>query len=165
MLKLAGDCQSDQFSSDVSTDLTVSSVDKPKLTKYSRVMEGRRCYGAARDCANCLSMMRNEKCDQNSTNSCCCAECRGLELRRCTGCQVVAYCSKLCQLPDRALEDQRQGLVSDPLRQDQSPCCGAPGGSVQGLRPRQEWEVLRESRHQEQSYRQLLQRVWLPHGD
>ena len=60
-------------------------------------MEGRRCYGVARDCANCISMMRNERCDQNSTNSCSCAECRGLQLRRCTGCQVVAYCSKLCQ--------------------------------------------------------------------
>ena len=42
-------------------------------------------------------MMRNEKCDQNSTNSCSCPDCRGLQLRRCTGCQVVAYCSKLCQ--------------------------------------------------------------------
>ena len=60
-------------------------------------MEGRKCYGVARDCANCISMMRNEKCDKNSTNSCSCAACRGLELRRCTGCQVVAYCSKLCQ--------------------------------------------------------------------
>ena len=60
-------------------------------------MSGKKCFMAPVDCANCISMLRNDKCDKKSTSSCSCPRCMNLELRRCTGCYLVAYCSTLCQ--------------------------------------------------------------------
>ena len=51
-------------------------------------------------CANCISKLRSLFCEKKlpvDAYPCSCAACRKLELRRCSGCKMVRYCSRECQ--------------------------------------------------------------------